>query len=140
LNVIPITLPPLRERREDVPALVDALLEQLAVTLKRPIDGVSHEGMALLMSYPFPGNVRELRNILERAMVVTSGPFIEASDLNLPTSHQPTDDSLESVEHQHIAKVLEQSNGNVSQAARVLGIDRVTLYNKIRKYKLRAPC
>jgi DNA-binding NtrC family response regulator len=140
LNVIPITLPPLRERREDLPVLVDSLLEQLSVTLKRPIDGVSHEGMAMLMAYTFPGNVRELRNILERAMVVASGPFIEAADLNLPSAHQPTDDSLESIEHQHIARVLEQSGGNVSQAARVLGIDRVTLYNKIRKYKLRAPC
>jgi DNA-binding NtrC family response regulator len=140
LNVIPVTLPPLRDRREDLSLLVESLLDQLSVTLKRPIDGVSHEAMAMLMAYPFPGNVRELRNILERAMVVASGPFIEAADLNLPAAHAPTDDSLESVEHQHIAKVLEQSGGNVSQAARVLGIDRVTLYNKIRKYHLRAPC
>jgi DNA-binding NtrC family response regulator len=140
LNVIPVTLPPLRDRREDLPVLVDSLLEQLSVTLKRPIDGVSHEAMGMLMAYPFPGNVRELRNILERAMVVSAGPFIEATDLNLPSGHAATDDSLDAVEHQHIAKVLEQSGGNVSQAARVLGIDRVTLYNKIRKYHLRAPC
>ncbi len=140
LNVIPVTLPPLRDRREDLPLLVETLLDQLSITLKRPIDGVSHEAMAMLMAYPFPGNVRELRNILERAMVVAAGPFIEAPDLNLPSGHTPTDDSLEAVEHQHIAKVLEQSGGNVSQAARVLGIDRVTLYNKIRKYHLRAPC
>jgi DNA-binding NtrC family response regulator len=140
LNVIPVTLPPLRDRREDLPVLVDSLLEQLSVTLKRPIDGVSHEAMGMLMAYPFPGNVRELRNILERAMVVSAGPFIEAADLNVPSGHAATDDSLDAVEHQHIAKVLEQSGGNVSQAARVLGIDRVTLYNKIRKYHLRAPC
>jgi DNA-binding NtrC family response regulator len=140
LNVIPVTLPPLRERREDIPMLVDALLEQLSVTMKRSIDGVSHEAMALLMAYPFPGNVRELRNILERAMVVASGPFIEAPDLNLPVHAEPTGDTLEAVEHHHIAKVLEQAGGNVSQAARVLEIDRVTLYNKIRKYHLRAPC
>jgi two-component system, NtrC family, response regulator AtoC len=140
LNVIPVTLPPLRDRREDLPVLVDSLLEQLSVTLKRPIDGVSHEAMGMLMAYPFPGNVRELRNILERAMVVSAGPFIGATDLNLPSGHAATDDSLDAVEHQHIAKVLEQSGGNVSQAARVLGIDRVTLYNKIRKYHLRAPC
>jgi two-component system, NtrC family, response regulator AtoC len=139
LNVIPITLPPLRDRREDLPLLVETLVEQLSVTLKRPIDGVSHEAMAGLMGYPFPGNVRELRNILERALVVAAGPFIEAADLNLPTGHAPVNDSLEAVEHQHIAKVLEQAGGNVSQAARTLGIDRVTLYNKIRKYQLRAP-
>jgi DNA-binding NtrC family response regulator len=140
LNVIPVTLPPLRERREDIPMLVDALLEQLSVTMKRSIDGVSHEAMALLMAYPFPGNVRELRNILERAMVVASGPYIEAPDLNLPVNAGPTGETLEAVEHHHIAKVLERAGGNVSQAARILEIDRVTLYNKIRKYHLRAPC
>jgi DNA-binding NtrC family response regulator len=139
LNVIPVTLPPLRDRREDLPVLVDALLEQLSVTLKRPLDGVSREAMAMLMTYPFPGNVRELRNILERAMVVSAGPFIEAADLNIPVNQAPANDSLEAVEHQHIAKVLEQAGGNVSQAARTLGIDRVTLYNKIRKYHLREP-
>jgi DNA-binding NtrC family response regulator len=93
----------------------------------------------MLMTYSFPGNVRELRNILERAMVVSAGPFIEAADLNIPVNQAPANDSLEAVEHQHIAKVLEQAGGNVSQAARTLGIDRVTLYNKIRKYHLREP-
>jgi DNA-binding NtrC family response regulator len=140
LNVIPITLPPLRDRREDLPMLVDALLEQLSVTMKRSIDGVSREAMALLMAYPFPGNVRELRNILERAMVVAAGPYIEAADLNLPANAEPAGETLDAVEHHHIAKVLERTGGNVSHAARILEIDRVTLYNKIRKYHLRAPC
>jgi DNA-binding NtrC family response regulator len=140
LNVIPITVPPLRERREDLPLIVDSLLERLSVELKRPIDGVSRDAMAMLMDYAFPGNVRELRNILERAMVVCAGPVIQAGDLNLPVSAGRTDDSLESVERQHIARVLDRTGGNVSQAARLLDIDRVTLYNKIRKYRLRAPC
>jgi DNA-binding NtrC family response regulator len=139
LNVIPVTLPPLRERREDLPVLVEALIEQLAVTLKRSIDGVSREAMALLMAYPFPGNVRELRNVLERAMVVAAGPYVEAADLSIP-AHAPSNDSLDAVEHQHIARILGQTGGNVSQAARILGIDRVTLYNKIRKYHLRETC
>ncbi len=139
LNVIPITLPPLRERREDIPLLVDNLLERLAIELKRPIDGLSRDAMAMLMSYNFPGNIRELRNILERGIVVAAGPIIRASDLNLPVAGEASEGSLESVERQHIARILEQTGGNVSQAARILDIDRVTLYNKIKKYKLREP-
>jgi DNA-binding NtrC family response regulator len=139
LNVIPITLPPLRERREDIPLLVDDLLERLSIELKRPIDGLTRDAMAVLMSYSFPGNIRELRNILERAMVVASGPTIHAADLNLQAPAEPVNSSLEAVERQHIARILEESGGNVSQAARILGIDRVTLYNKIRKYRLREP-
>ena len=139
LNVIPITLPPLRDRREDIPLLIDYLLERLSIELKRPVDGVSRDGMALLMSYSFPGNIRELRNLLERAMVVAPGPVIQAGDLNLPADATATDGTLESVERLHIARVLEQTGGNVSQAARILDIDRVTLYNKIKKYHLREP-
>jgi two-component system response regulator AtoC len=138
LNVIPITLPPLRERREDIPALVDLLLERLSVELKRPVDSVSRDAMAHLVKYPFPGNIRELRNILERAMVTAAGPVLQLSDLELPSdAPPPSDGTLEAVERQHITQVLVQSGGNVSQAARVLDIDRVTLYNKIRKYGLR---
>jgi two-component system, NtrC family, response regulator AtoC len=139
LNVIAVSLPPLRARREDLPGLVDTLLDQLSVEMKRPIDGVSREAMAVLVGYTFPGNVRELRNILERAMVVSQGPLIQPADMNIPVNAGGTDDSLESMERTHVARVLEESGGNVSQAARVLGIDRVTLYNKIRKYQLREP-
>ncbi len=139
LHVIPITLPPLRERREDLPVLVEDLLERLSIEMKRPIDGVSRDGMALLMNYPFPGNIRELRNILERAIVVAAGPIIQAEDLSLPAEMPPARDTLEAVERQHIARVLERTSGNVSQAARILDIDRVTLYNKMRKYHLREP-
>jgi transcriptional regulator with PAS, ATPase and Fis domain len=139
LNVIPITLPPLRERREDIPLLVEDLLERLSIELKRPIDGLSRDAMAVLMTYSFPGNIRELRNILERAIVVAQGPTIRPADLNLQVSPEVPGGSLESVERQHIARILEQSGGNVSQAARILDIDRVTLYNKIKKYKLREP-
>jgi DNA-binding NtrC family response regulator len=140
LNVIPITLPPLRDRREDVPALVETLLERLSVELKRDVDGLSREAMARLVKYAFPGNIRELRNILERALVVASGPIVQVSDLDLPTDAAArTDDTLEAVEKQHIVRVLEQTGGNISQAARMLDIDRVTLYNKIKKYHLREP-
>src|SRR5512140_3061966 len=124
LNVIPITLPPLRDRREDIPLLIDHLLERLSIELKHPVDGVSRDGMAILLSYSFPGNIRELRNILERALVVAQGPVIQAGDLNLPADATATDGTLESVERQHITRILEQTGGNVSQAARILDIDR----------------
>jgi transcriptional regulator of acetoin/glycerol metabolism len=94
--------------------------------------------MARLVKYSFPGNIRELRNILERALVVAPGPILQLSDLDLPTDAATrTDDTLEAVEKQHIVRVLEQTGGNISQAARLLDIDRVTLYNKIKKYHLR---
>jgi len=142
LNVIPIQLPPLRDRREDIPLLVDHLLEQLCVETGRKVESVSHDAMALLMEHPWPGNVRELRNVLERAVVVASGSSIQAPDLGLleaARGEAAAGDmaTLEQVERRHIAHVLAKSGGNITQAARVLDIDRVTLYNKIKKYHLR---
>jgi two-component system response regulator AtoC len=143
LNVIPITLPPLRDRREDIPLLVEHFIERMSAELGRKVDGVSRDAMVMLMSHAFPGNVRELRNIVERAMVCASGPVLQVIDFGLgapsagPAAAAPA--SLEEVERRHIAAILEQSGGNVSQAARILDIDRVTLYNKIRKYGLREP-
>ncbi len=142
LNVIPILLPPLRERREDIPLLVDHFLEHLGVEMNRKVDGVSTEAMTLLMKHDWPGNVRELRNILERGMVVATGSMLLPDDLGLLPATRVSDTmdtgaSLEEVERRHVAAVLHQTGGNVTQAARILGIDRVTLYNKIRKYNLR---
>ena len=139
--MIPITVPPLRDRREDIPLLVEHFIERMSAELGRKVDGVSRDAMAMLMSHPFPGNVRELRNIVERAMVCASGPVLQVIDFGLvgPAPGQPAAPpaSLEEVERRHIAAILEQSGGNVSQAARILDIDRVTLYNKIKKYGLR---
>jgi DNA-binding NtrC family response regulator len=142
LNVIPVHLPPLRERRDDIPILVETLLEQLSVEQGKPIEGVSHDAMSLLVNHAWPGNIRELRNVLERAAVVAAGSTIQAGDLGF---HQPGGGAqpvgslvtLEEVERRHIIGVLESTGGNVTQAARVLDIDRVTLYNKIKKYHLR---
>jgi two-component system response regulator AtoC len=142
LNVIPILIPPLRERREDVPLLVENFVERLSAEMKRRIEGVSPDAMAALMAHDWPGNVRELRNVLERGAVVATGPVIQLSDLGLPTKLEAapkpgTLASLEEVEKRHVAAVLAHANGNVSQSARILGIDRVTLYNKMKKYGLR---
>ena len=141
LNVIPLTLPPLRDRREDIPLLVEHFLDRLAAELGRKVDGISRDAMAMLMSYPFLGNVRELRNLVERAVVCASGPILQVSDFGLAEAAVPAaaPASLEEVERRHIAAILEYCGGNVSQAARILDIDRVTLYNKVKKYALRAP-
>ncbi|BDG07378.1 sigma-54-dependent transcriptional regulator [Anaeromyxobacter paludicola] len=155
LNVIVINLPPLRERKEDIPLLVEHFTEQLGVEMQRRIEGVSSDAMVALMSYDWPGNVRELRNVLERGAVVAQGRIIQALDLGLAPAAVPegaagvgagaaaagaSDEvpaTLEDVEKRHITQMLAHTGGNVSQAARLLGIDRVTLYNKIRKYQLR---
>jgi two-component system response regulator AtoC len=149
LNVIPIRLPPLRERREDIPLLVAHFLERLSAELGRDIEGISAEAMKALTSQPWPGNVRELRNVLERGAVVARGPVIELADLGLdapttssgasphPVVVSTPDESLDAVERRHIAAVLAHTGFNVSQSARILGVDRVTLYNKMRKYGLK---
>ncbi|HEY3380348.1 MAG TPA: sigma-54 dependent transcriptional regulator [Vicinamibacterales bacterium] len=143
LNVIPIHLPPLRDRLEDMPLLVEHFLEQLGAEMNRQIDGVSTDAMGILMAHTWPGNVRELRNVLERAIVVAPGRVIETSDLGLrrPPCADIGDNgslaSLDDVEKHHICRVLQDAGGNISQAARTLGIDRATLYNKMKKYQLR---
>ena len=140
LNVITLTLAPLRERKEDIPPLVDRLLEELAVELKKPVEGVSPEAMSLLLAHSWPGNVRELRNVLERGIVVSHGPLLMPSDLGLTLRGEEIPAhpaSLAEIERQHIAAILKNTGGNVSQAARILDIDRVTLYNKIHKLGLK---
>jgi DNA-binding NtrC family response regulator len=142
LNVIPITLPPLRERREDIPLLVEHFLEHLGVEMNRKVEGISAEGLTLLMRHDWPGNIRELRNILERGLVVATGSLLQADDLGLTGPQRQAEQAeagatLDEVERRHIASVLHQAGGNVTQAARILDIDRVTLYNKIKKYGLR---
>ncbi|HUK65973.1 MAG TPA: sigma-54 dependent transcriptional regulator [Anaeromyxobacteraceae bacterium] len=150
LNVIPVTLPPLRERREDIPLLVQHFLGRLTKDLKRPLDGVSPQAMAALVAHPWPGNVRELRNVLERGAVVATSSLIELADLGLPAPEpargaspsgaSPSQEeplSLEEVEKRHVADVLSWAQGNVTHAARILGIDRMTLYNKMKRYGLR---
>src|SRR5512140_807975 len=142
LNVIPILIPPLRQRREDVPLLVENFVERLAAEMKKRLDGVSADAMNAILAHDWPGNVRELRNVLERGAVVATGPIIQLGDLGLPSKAEAPPKpgalaSLEEIEKRHVAAVLSHTAGNVSQAARILGIDRVTLYNKMRKYGIR---
>jgi DNA-binding NtrC family response regulator len=113
--------------------------------MDKRITSISPEAMALLAESDWPGNVRELSNAIERAMVVGRAPAILPRDLPVPSRRRRAgeangaDESLEQVERRHIATVLQAHDWNITHAAHVLGIDRVTVYNKIRKYKLRRP-
>jgi len=104
------------------------------------VEGVAESAIRLLMDYGWPGNARELRNVIERAMVVTKGRMIFEADLSLPqapTVSESRGKSLSEMEKEHIRQVLQENRWNIIRSAQVLGIDRVTLYNKIRKYELK---
>jgi two-component system response regulator HydG len=142
LNVIELRLPPLRERRDDIPLLVDSFLRKCAKSNRKPLEGISESALALLIDYPWPGNVRELENIIERAVTLARGEKIVPEDL--PATVQGSrgdrkvlDDAaertlpLQQVEWEYIKKILEKTGGNKYQAAQTLGIDRKTLYRKL---------
>ena len=144
LNVIPVTMPPLRGRKEDIPLLVEHFLAQFRTEMRRPLEAVSAEALEMLMAHDWPGNVRELRNVLERGAVLARGPIITPMDLELAAPALPggtpsaeTSDSLREVERKHIVATLKQHNWNITRSAKALGIDRVTLYNKIKRYQIR---
>jgi two-component system response regulator HydG len=135
--VVSVEIPPLRERKGDVAILTRHFMEHFARAMSKPIDGISDEAMLTLESYEWPGNVRELRNVIERAAVVCKGADIGADDLSFPFRTRPVaGESLEDVEKTHIGRILERTEGNISQASQILGIDRTTLYAKIKKYGL----
>jgi DNA-binding NtrC family response regulator len=136
LNVFEIRLPSLRERREDIPLLADHFVRKYARAVNKRFTSISTPAVDLLMHYDWPGNVRELENAIERAMVIGREPEIQVSDFPLQVSSgaPPAGQTLEEVERAYILKVLEGCNWNQSLSARILKIDRVTLYNKIKKY------
>ncbi len=135
LNVFQIQLPPLRDRKGDIPILVEHFVRKFSTSMNKRINRVSPAAMALLDRYQWPGNIRELENAVERAMVVAQEPEIREEDfaLRLPRAeNQPR--TLEDIERAHILSVLEDCKGNQTLAAEVLDIDRVTLHNKLKKY------
>ncbi len=145
LNVARIRMPPLREHREDIPHFLRGMLAELSKG--RPFRyAISPEALALLNSYPFPGNVRELRNAIEWAVTVTRGSFIEPGDLpevmhrdNEPLPQDPASPggSLADMERGQIARAIEHLGGNLVEVARSLGISRTTLWRKMREYGLK---
>jgi len=137
LNVVAIDIPPLREHKEDIPALANFFLERFARGSGKPVRGITPAAMRLLMDFHWPGNVRELENILERGVTLSSGPMLEASDIHLDTrtpNHRPGSApvipegmTLDKWEQEIIREALRRANGNKSQAARALGLSRNAL-------------
>ncbi len=137
LNVFVIDLPPLRERPEDIPALAEHFLERFTTAMNRPPMRFSAAALETLRAHQWPGNVRELQNAIERAVVLGKPPTLEVADLPLRVgsgADRPGPLSLEELERAHIRRVLESCDWNISQSAKLLGIDRGTLYSKIRRY------
>jgi two-component system response regulator HydG len=136
LNVFRIELPPVRERKDDIPLLVNHFVAKFSQQMNKRINRVAPSAMYLLQQYPWPGNVRELENAVERAMVVASEPELREPDFILKPRNddKPEGKTLDDMEKVHILRVLEECGGNQTRAAEVLDIDRVTLHNKLKKY------
>jgi DNA-binding NtrC family response regulator len=140
LNVVNIELPPLKERKEDIPLLAQHFLKKFTLENRKEITGFSPQATDFLLSYEWPGNVRELENAIERAVILAQNSLIGIADLpqqNLVLAH-PTSAprNLKLVEKSHILNVLTETGGNYTEAARILGISRMTLYNKAKAYEL----
>jgi len=138
LNVVSIELPPLRERREDIPLLAQHFLKKFTIENQKEITGFSPEATDFLLKYEWPGNVRELENTIERAVILAQNPSIKMADMsqeNMPLARSaPVRGNLKELEKNYILETLTQSQGNYRKTARLLGISRMTLYNKVRTY------
>ena len=130
LSVVRLYLPPLRERKEDIPVLLKHFLEKYTRKYSRRIKGFSSEAIRLLLSYHFPGNVRELENIVERAVITCRGSLINLEDLQIELENSQREQEKE---REKIKRVLEEVGGNKSPAARMLGIHRTTLWRKLKE-------
>jgi formate hydrogenlyase transcriptional activator len=147
LNVVPITLPPLRERTEDIPLLVNFFAQKFTQRMKKPIERIPTETMAVLTGYSWPGNIRELQNLIERAVTLSRGSVLDVPLAELKQSAKLASDlngagTLEAVEREHILRVLQDSNwviGGPAGAASRLGLKRTTLNNRIRKLGITRP-
>lgn len=138
LNVVNIQLPPLRERKDDIPALVDYFIKKYCLSMNRSPISIDPVAMNRLQDFNFPGNIRELENMIERAIVVGNGKKISLKDLPLEkTMIANTAESLDDFEKVFILQVLNKYNWNISRTSKALKVDRVTLYNKIKKYNLK---
>ena len=154
LNVFSITLPPLRERPADIASLCEHFIQKFAQTSGKVVRGVEPAALATLGAYPWPGNVREMENVIERAMILTKGPMLSAADLDFgrrpaatpaPVTPAPVETGdggrslykrLSEQERSEIVAAVERSQGNIAHAARALGINRSTLYYRMRKHGL----
>jgi DNA-binding NtrC family response regulator len=142
LNVIEVRLPPLRERREDIPLLAEHFVQRISSELGKDISGISAAALNLLIAHDWPGNVRELENVIERAIVTCRNGMLDERDFAwLPRAGQPQnwdvpDVPLGELERRAIVAALKRKNGNVKEASAALGIDRSTLYDKLKRYEI----
>jgi two-component system response regulator HydG len=139
LNVVNIHLPPLRERREDIPMLAEHFIEKFNLEFNKKFDRLEKKALELLMSYHWPGNVRELENVIERAAVLDQGPELKAASLpfcSVEVTSVDGPESLEEMEKSHIIKMLDRNDWNIAKTARSLNIDRTTLHKKIKRFGL----
>jgi DNA-binding NtrC family response regulator len=142
ISTVPLAIPPLRERQDDIPAVAHALLNRICSDMARPRAQLSDKAVERLRSYYWPGNIRELRNVLERALIFTNQPVLESADLAFePTPENrsnayKSDWTLEELERFHISAVFSGENQNVDKAAKRLGIAKSTLYQKLKTFHL----
>lgn len=143
LNVFTIFIPPLKERPEDIPVLIEHFIGKYARSMNKQIRGIDPSAMGMLLAYDWPGNVRELENAIERAIVVAKSEILHAAGFQFRFEAQKNGEkrdrplgTLSDMEKEYIQTVLEETGWNIAQSARLLDIDRVTLYNKIKKYNL----
>jgi DNA-binding NtrC family response regulator len=143
LNVIEINIPPLRNRREDIPLLANHLMERIAHEVRKDIGDISEGALKVLLDHDWPGNVRELENALERAIVTCRNHVLTEDDFAFLTAAKaqkgwtvPAGMTLQQLEKQAIIATLDRTQGNIKEAAGLLGIDRSTLYEKIKKYEI----
>ncbi|MBI3378303.1 MAG: sigma-54-dependent Fis family transcriptional regulator [Nitrospirae bacterium] len=147
LNVIPLFVPPLRERKEDIPLLVEYFLDSLAAEYGKPPRKILPEALKYLQSYGWPGNVRELKNVIERLVIMTPSNIIDARNLFIPVEHDGSDyfqyktlkDARDAFEKDYITKKLEENNWNISRTAEILDVERSNLHRKIKAYEIKVP-
>lgn len=142
LHVVALRVPPLRERRDDIPVLAEHFLREYGLLAQRPIQGFSTKAMRALMNYPWPGNVRELENVVERAVALAPGSIVEESDLPDKIVHHAGpipaapggQATLDEMTRRYVLSVLDKVRGNKTEAARILGVPRRTLYRMLERY------
>ncbi len=138
LNVVNISIPPLRERTEDIPLLVEYFISKYCVSMSKDLVSIDRNALKRLEEFEFPGNVRELENMIERAIVIGNGKEIHLKDLPLGKDIiANTVESLDELENKHVLQILNKYDWNITRAAKALNVDRVTLYSKIKKYNLK---
>jgi len=142
LNVFPILIPPLRERREDIPQMIWAFVEEFKKRMGKDIETISKKSIEALQSYSWPGNVRELRNMIEHSMILSKSKNLIINVPTIGSSEVHTTHNLEEMERRHIVSVLERTGWRVAGkggAAKILGVTRSTMYSKMKKLNIQRP-